>query len=44
MKKIYMQPECECLVLQEDVVRTSNSNYGYDGDGSLEKEADNWEW
>ena len=44
MKKIYMQPECEWLVLHEDIVRTSDTKYGYDGDGSLDKGADEWEW
>ena len=46
MKKIYMQPECEWLKLQDDIVRTSGeTDYGYDGGtGALDKPADKWEW
>lgn len=45
MKKIYMQPECEWLKLQDDIVRTSETKYECeDSTGALDNPADEWEW
>ena len=47
MKKIYMQPECEWVKLQDDIVRTSETEYGYDdGEGTFNQDTkvDKWDW
>ena len=43
MKKIYNEVELEVISLvAEDVITTSN--YGYDPDGTLNGENDQWAW
>ena len=43
MKKIYNEVELEVISLvEEDVITTSN--YGYDPNGSLNGDNDQWEW
>lgn len=43
MKKTYIDIELEVIYLaDEDVITTSN--YGYDPDGSLDGDSEEWEW
>ena len=45
MKKTYYQPEWEVLLMDEDVIRTSDITFDNEGNfGGEDDSVENWEW